>query len=116
MIEFIVIAICLVFAVAITFCSFDNWLHWKESNISTIRAKVFLDKSFLEHNFKLTIVLVLLIVLLTSLNLMTEYIKLTGALSNVFSIINFGILPATMLSLGFVVQRGHRILDGPKYP
>jgi hypothetical protein len=116
MIEFVVIAICLVFAIAITFYSFINWLYWKESNISTIRAKVFLDKSFLEYNFKLTIVLVLLIALLTSLNFVTEYMKLTGSISNVFSIINFSILPATILSLGFVVQRWHKILVGPKYP
>ncbi len=115
MIEFIVIAICLILAMAITFYSFHNWLHWKESNISTIRAKVFLDKSFLEYNFKLTIVLVI-IALLTSLNLVTEYMKLTGTISNLFSIINFSILPATMLSLGFVVIRWHRLLDGHKYP
>ena len=116
MIEFIIIAICLVFAVAITFYSFHNWLHWKESNISTIRAKVFLDKSFLEYNFKITILLVFLIAFLTSLNLVTGYMKLTGTISNMFSIINFSILPATMLSLGFVIQRWHRILDGPKFP
>lgn len=116
MIEFIVIAICLVFAMVIAFYSFHNWLHWKERNISTIRAKVFLDKSFLEYNFKVTIISVLLIALLTSLNLMTEYMKLTGTISNVFFIINFSILPAIMLSLGFVVIRWHRLLDTPKYP
>lgn len=116
MIGFILIAISMVFAMIITFYSFHNWLHWRESNISTIRAKVFLDKSFLEYDFKFTIVLVLLIALLTSLNLVTEYMKLTGSISNVFSIINFSILPAIMLSLGFVVQRWHRLLDGHKYP
>jgi hypothetical protein len=116
MIEFIVIEICLVFAMAIIFYSFHNWLLWKESNTSIIRAKVFLDKSFLEYNFKITVVLVLLIVLLTSLHMMNEYMKLTGTISSVFSFINFSVLPATMLSLGFVVQRWHRILDAPKYP
>lgn len=115
MIEFIFIAIGLG-SMIIAIYSIHNWLRWKESNISTIRAKVFLDKSFLEYNFKLTIVLVIIIGLSISLNLMKDYLELSGNISNVFSFINLSLLPMAMLSLGLVVQRWHKLLDKPKYP
>lgn len=116
MIEFIFIAIGLAFVIGIAFYSIHNWFRWRESNISIIRAKVFLDKSFLEYNFKLTIILVLSIALSISLTLMRDYLKLSDNISNVFSLINFSLLPIAMLSLGFVVQRWHKVLERPKYP
>jgi len=57
-ISLISVTLLLILAVIATYLSIKTIFRWKKIEIDTVRARVFLDKSFLKTNFKLTLTVV----------------------------------------------------------
>ena len=94
-------------AIAIYF-SVKTLLRWKEIEMDTTRARVFLDKSFLDANFKLTLAAVGLVFIHF---IMMEYIEFTGfPLQGLFSVIYFGFFLGSMLALVLLVYLWYKLL------
>ncbi|TRZ87894.1 MAG: hypothetical protein D4R88_08690 [Methanosarcinales archaeon] len=62
-IEFVpyLMMLSLVFAGLAICISIFNWIRWKKIEPETTKARVFLDKKFLNTNFKLTFVIVVIV-------------------------------------------------------
>ena len=74
-ISIISVTLLLMLAVIATYLSVNNLLRWKKIEMDTAKAKVFLDKSFLNNNFKLTLAVVGLVFIHF---ILMEYVQLTG--------------------------------------
>jgi hypothetical protein len=99
----------LILAVIVTYISVKILLQWKEIEMDTARARVFLDKSFLNNNFKLTLAVVGLV--FTHFILM-EYVQLTEfPLQGLFNIIYFSSFLCSMLALVLLVNTWNKLLD-----
>lgn len=105
------IALFLIFAVIGAYFSIKSWMLWRKSDINTIKAKVFLDKSFLDHNYKLVLIAVWLTVVLVFLHLIMEYVELTRSVSYGFYLVYYSLFPAAMLSLMFVAYMWYKLLS-----
>lgn len=84
--------------------SFKNWIRWKEIKIDTIKARIFLDKSFLANNFRLMFVSIGIMAGLTSTYLLVEYAGLINSdltLPLRLNLVYFSVFPVTLL--GFVL-------------
>ena len=62
-ISLISVTLLLILAAIATYLSVKNLLRWKEIEMDTAKARVFLDKSFLNANFKLTLAMLALVLL-----------------------------------------------------
>jgi len=90
------------------YISVKNSLRWKESEMDTVRAKVFLDKSFLNANFKLTLVVVWSVFINF---IMMEYAEFTGLpLQGFLNIIYFGFSLGSMVSLTLLMYIWYKLL------
>lgn len=107
----ILIALSLVFAITSACVSIKNWKIWRESDFDMIKAKVFLDKSFLDNNFKLSLALVWIMGGLVSLHSIMEYWELKGTMSYEFYHVYYGLLPVAMLSLVLVTSIWFKLLN-----
>ncbi len=108
----ILVALSLVFTLIAAYFSINSWRLWKESDFDTIKAKVFLDKSFLDYNFKLSLAVVWIVGGLISLHSIMEYIELYGRSIPVgFYNVYYGVLPVAMLSLVLVTYLWFRLLS-----
>lgn len=105
------IALFLIFAAISAYFSIKSWILWKKSDITTIKAKVFLDKSFLDYNYKLVLIAVWFTVVLVFLHLIMEYIELTWSVSYRFYLVYYSLFPAAMLSLMFVAYMWYKLLS-----
>ena len=91
-------------AVLATHFSFKNWIRWKEIEVDTIKARVFLDKSFLINNFRLMFVAIGVMVGLTSTYLLVEYtgIETDFTLPLRLNLVYFSVFPMALLSFVLV--------------
>jgi len=92
------IIISYILAVIAAHLSFRNWDRWKDIALDTVRARIFLDKSFLIDNFKLSFVTIGIMVGLTSIYLIMEYTGL-DRLSQGLYVFYFCIFPIVILSI-----------------
>lgn len=99
----------LILAVIATYLSVNNLLRWKKIEIDTARARVFLDKSFLNTNFKLTLAVVGLVFIHFTL---MEYVQLTGfPLQGLLNVIYLSSFLVSMLALVLLVYTWHKLLS-----
>ena len=99
----------LILAAVATYLSIKNLLRWKEIEMDTTRARVFLDKSFLNANFKLTLAVVGLVFIHF---IIMEYVELTGfPLQGLFNVIYFGSFLGSMLALVSLVYIWYKLLS-----
>jgi len=99
----------LILAAVATYLSIKNLLRWKEIEMDTTRARVFLDKSFLNANFKLTLAVVGLVFIHF---IIMEYVELTGfPLQGLFNVIYFGSFLGSMLALVLLVYIWYKLLS-----
>lgn len=102
-IGFVLIGISYIFAIAAAHLSFRNWERWQEIAIDTVKARIFLDKSFLINNFRLTFISIGIMVGLTSVFLILVYSGIYELPQNLY-ILHFSVFPLAILSLIQVVN------------
>ncbi len=107
----ILIVLPILFALVAAYFSINSWRRWKKSDFDTIKAKVFLDKSFLDYNFKLSLAVVWIVGGLISLHSIMEYLEINGSISYGFYNVYYGVLPVAMLSLVLVTYLWFRLLS-----
>ncbi len=107
-ISLISVTLLLMLAAIATYLSVKNLLRWKEIEMDTARARVFLDKSFLNANFKLTLAAVGLVFIHF---IMMEYVEFNGfPLQGLFHVIYFGFFLGSMLALLLLVYLWYKLL------
>jgi uncharacterized membrane protein len=100
-ISLISVTLLLILAVIATYLSIKNLLRWKKIEMDTARARVFLDKSFLKTNFKLTLAIVGLAFIHF---ILMEYVQLTGfPIGGLFSVVYLISFFGSMLALVWLV-------------
>jgi len=102
------VTLLLILTVILIYLSVKTLLYWKEIEMDTARARVFLDKSFLNNNFKLT----LAVAGFVSIHfILMEYVQLTGfPLQGVFNIIYFSSFLYSMLALVMLLCTWNKLL------
>jgi hypothetical protein len=104
----ITVALLLILAAIATYLSVKNLLRWKKNEMDTTKARVFLDKSFLNDNFKLTLAAVGLVFIHF---IIMEYAELTGfPLQGFFNVIYFGFFLGSMVALVLLVNLWYKLL------
>jgi len=84
------------------YLSVRNLVRWKEIGMDTTKAKVFLDKSFLNANFKLTLAAVGLIFIHF---IIMEYLEFTGfPLHGLFHVEKIGLLYKIITKVKHFIQ------------
>jgi hypothetical protein len=107
-ISLISVTLLLILAAIATYLSVNNLLRWKEIEMDTVRAKVFLDKSFLNANFKLTLAAVCLVFIHF---IIMEYVEFTGfPLKALYQVIYFGFFFGSMLALILLGYTWYKLL------
>jgi len=116
-IYFSLIAVSFILVVIAIYLSFKNWVCWREIELGTIKARVFLDKSFLDNNFKLTLITTGILAGLTGIHLALEYIELSTMMQSLdedlspgFYLIYYSVFPIGMLGLVLVTYIWYRLL------
>ena len=108
-ISLILVALLLILAVIATFLSVKNLLRWKKMEMDTAKAKVFLDKSFLNTNFKLNLAVVGLVFIHF---ILMEYVQLTGLpMQGLFNVIYISSFLVSMLALVLTVYIWYILLS-----
>jgi uncharacterized membrane protein len=108
-ISLISVTLLLTIAVIATYLSAKNLLRWKKIEMDTAKAKVFLDKSFLNTNFKLTLAVVGLVFIHF---ILMEYVQLTGfPLQGLLNVIYLSSFLVTMLALVLLVYIWNKLLS-----
>ncbi len=106
--SFISVTVLLILAFIATYFSIKNLMRWKEIEIDLTRARVFLDKSFLNSNFKLTFLLVGLLFLHF---IIMEYHEVTGIIVQGFNLVLYYVtFVASMLALVLLVYIWYKVL------
>lgn len=112
--QIILISISLIFAIIAVYLSIKSLESWKENDSDIIKARVFLNKSFLNNNFKITLALVWIIIGLVSIHSIMEYLKFNGSIFYGFDLIYYGVLPLAMLSLVLITYMWFKVLSIPQ--
>jgi hypothetical protein len=100
-------------AIVAAYFSVKSWLGWKNKDFTTIKARVFLDKSFLDQNFKLTISVIFIIIVLACVHIIMEYVELAEKVSSdfyYFYYMYYGVFLIAMLSLATIAYKWSKLL------
>jgi len=107
-ISLISVTLMLILAAIAAYLSVKNLLRWKEIEMDTIRAKAFLDKSFLNANFKLTLAASGLVFIHF---MMMKYVEFTGfPLQGLLNIIYFSFFLGSALALTLLTYIWYKLL------
>lgn len=104
-------AISLLFAVIAACISILNWISWNKIETDTMKARVFLDKSFLKSNFRVTIATVVIVGGMVGLHSLMEYLELVGMDFSGFYIFYYGLLPVATFCLMLMAYMWHKLLN-----
>ncbi len=104
----IAVTLLLLLAAIATYLSIKNFIRWKEIEIDTTRARVFLDRSFLDTNFKLTLVLVGLLFLHFIIMEYVEFARIV--LHGYLHVVYYSVLIVSVLALVLLVHRWYILL------
>jgi hypothetical protein len=85
-----------VFAIVISIFNLAKWVNIEPE---TTKARVFLDRKFLNTNFKLTFLIIIISGVLISIHSTMEYFQIVGVEFSGFYIIYYGLLPAVTVCL-----------------
>lgn len=115
-IDYVLIGVSYILAIAAAHLSFKNWERWQGIEFDTIKARIFLDKSFLIDNFRLTFISIGVMVGLTSVFLILAYSGVYG-LSQKLYLLHFSVFPLAIMCLIQVVNsyRWYRLLHKKKF-
>ncbi len=90
--------------------SFKSWARLKKSDLDTLKARVFLDKSFVSTNFKLTLVVIGLV----TFHMIMEITELGGTLPPELHPVYYGVFPVVILILVQMIFMWYRLLNKEK--
>jgi hypothetical protein len=90
--------------------SLKSWARLKKSELDTLKARVFLDKSFVYTNFKLTLVVIGLV----TFHMIMEITELEGILPPELHPVYYGVFPVIILILGLMIFMWYRLLHKEK--
>ncbi len=90
--------------------SLKSWEHLKKSDLNILKARVFLDKSFLYNNFKLTLVVIGLV----TFHIIMEITELGGTLPPELHPVYYGVFPVVILILVQIIFMWYRLLNKEK--
>ena len=112
-IEFVpnLMMLTLVFAGIAICISIINWIRWKKIEPETTKARVFLDKKFLDTNFKLTFVTVVIVGGMLSFHSIMEYFELVGIDFAGFYLYYYSLLPLAMGCLVLLSYMWFKLLN-----
>ena len=105
------ITFSLLFTVIAACLSIINWRRWNNIETDTMKARVFLDKSFLNSNFKLTFVTVVVVGGMVSLHSLMEYLELDGTDFAGFDLLYYGMLPLATGCLMLLAYMWYKLLN-----
>ncbi|SNQ61665.1 hypothetical protein [Candidatus Methanoperedens nitratireducens] len=88
------------------YLSLKSWMRLRRIELDTLKARAFLDKSFLYTNFKFTLVVIGLVFL----HMILEYIELGGNLPPELHPVYYGIFPVAILVLVLMISTWHKLL------
>lgn len=103
-------AFSLFFAAIATYISIINWIRWNNIETETLKARVFLDKSFLKSNFRLTIATVVIVGGMIGLHSLMEYFELVKFDFSGFYILYYGLLTVATGVLMLMAYLWYRFL------
>jgi hypothetical protein len=105
-IYFIILIFSLIVAAIGIYFSLKCWVRLKKIEIDTLKARAFLDKSFIYTNFKLTLVVLGLV----TLHLIMESAEIEGILPPELYPIYYAVFPVIILSLLLMIYSWYRLL------
>jgi len=100
-----------IIAVFAIFISIINLIKWVNIEPETTKARVFLDKKFLNTNFKLTFLIIIISGVLISVHSMMEYFQLVGIEFSGSYNIYYILLPAVTVCLLLLAYYWFRLLN-----
>jgi len=103
-------AISLLFAVIAACISILNWIRWNNIETDTMKARVFLDKSFLKSNFRMTIATVVIVGGMVGLHSLMEYFEIVGIDFTGFYLFYYGLLPVATGCLMLMAYLWYKLL------
>lgn len=103
--------ISLLFAVIAACISILNWISWNKIETDTMKARVFLDKSFLKSNFRITIATVVIVGGMLGQHSLMEYFELVGIEFSGFYIFYYGLLPVATFCLMLMAYMWYKLLN-----
>jgi len=104
-------AFSLIFAVLAICISIHNWIRWKKIEPETTKARVFLDKKFLDINFRLTLATVVIVGGMVSFHSIMEYFELAGISFEGFYIYYYSLLPVATACLMLMAYMWFKLLN-----
>ena len=93
------------------FISIFNLAKWVNIEPETTKARVFLDRKFLNTNFKLTFLIIIISGVLISVHSMMEYFQLVGIEFTEFYTIYYSLLPAVTVCLLLLAYYWFKLLN-----
>jgi hypothetical protein len=105
-IYYISLVFSLIIAAIGVYFSLKSWVRLKKIEIDTLKARAFLDKSFLYTNFKLTLVVIGLV----TLHMIMESTELDGTLPPELHPVYYAVFPVAILSLVLMIYSWYRLL------
>jgi hypothetical protein len=109
-IYYISLAFSLIVAGIGVYFSLKSWERLKKSEPDILKARVFLDKSFVYNNFKLTMVVIGLV----TLHMIMEITELEGTLPPELHPVYYGVFPVIILILVQMIFMWYRLLNKEK--
>ncbi len=109
-IYYISLAFSLIVAAIGVYFSLKSWVRLKKIELDTLKARVFLDKSFVYTNFKLTLVVIGLV----TLHMIMEITELGETLPPELHPVYYGVFPVVILILVQMIHMWYRLLHKEK--
>jgi len=86
--------------------SIKSWTRLKQIDLITLKARAFLDKSFLYTNFKLALIMIGLV----TIHIIMEYLDLAGTFPPELHPVYYAVFPFVILSLSLMIYSWYRLL------
>lgn len=105
-IYYISLVFSLIVAAIGVYISLKSWMRLKEIELDTLKARAFLDKTFLYTNFKLTLVVIGLV----TLHMIMESTEFEGTLPSLLHPVYYAVFPVAILILVLMIYTWYRLL------
>lgn len=109
-IYYISLIFSLIVAAIGVYFSLKSGVRLKKTELDTLKARVFLDKSFVYTNFKLTLVVIGLV----TFHMILEITELRGTLPPELHPVYYGVFPVVILILVQMIHMWYRLLHKEK--
>jgi hypothetical protein len=105
-IRYITLIFSLIVAAIGIYFSLKSWERLKKIEINILKARIFLDKSFIYTNFKLTLVIIGLV----TIHMIMESMELDGILPTELYPVYYAVFPVATLSLVLMIYSWYKLL------